>query len=507
MEQSSPIILNQNSLNDQNKELPHNLEAEQQLLGALIKNNNLIDGVSTQGLKGFHFYESFHEEVYEKITQMNNNGKAVTILFLKTLFETNDAFDSDSYFISLVANAAHSLVIKDVANEIYELSLRRQLIQTAETLEHSSYALNEDREVSEIIEDTEIQLYEIDQKGQTGKSFYSFEDSVVESLNAAASAYESDDGLAGLSTGFSDLDKAVGGLQKSDLIILAGRPAMGKTALASNIAFNIAKKFGDQINNDNLESIKESSDDDIFGAVAFFSLEMSAEQLSTRIISDQAGVSSSDVRQGKIDEREIHNYMKVAEDLKNLPLYIDQTGAIPIGVLSSRARRLSRTLKQKKQDLSLIVVDYLQLATTGSDKYRGNVVQEISQITQGLKALAKELNVPVIALSQLSRNVESRDNKRPQLSDLRDSGAIEQDADIVMFVYREEYYLRRDEPDTGTEQHIDWQNKMTEAHGKASVLIEKHRHGAVKSVDMQFTEKFTRFSDLARDEYIPERME
>jgi replicative DNA helicase len=282
---------------------------------------------------------------------------------------------------------------------------------------------------------------------------------------------------------------------------------MGKTSLASNIAFNIAKKFSDEINNNEITTVKENSDENKFGAVAFFSLEMSAEQLSTRIISDQAGVSSSDVRQGKIDEREISNYMKVAEDLKNVPLYIDQTGAIPIGVLSSRARRLSRTLKQKKQELSLIVVDYLQLATTGSDKYRGNVVQEISQITQGLKALAKELNVPVIALSQLSRNVESRDNKRPQLSDLRDSGAIEQDADIVMFVYREEYYLRRDEPDAGTEQHIDWQNKMTEAHGKASVLIEKHRHGAVKSVDMQFTEKFTRFSDLARDEFIPERME
>jgi len=507
MEQSSPIILNQNQSSDQHRELPHNLEAEQQLLGALIKNNELIDRMSPLGLKGFHFYEPFHQEIYEKIIQMNNNGKAVTILFLKTLFETNDAFDSDSYFISLVANATHSLIIKDVANEIYELSLRRQLIQTAESLEYSSYALSEDREVSSIIEDTEIQLYEIDQKGQTGKSFYSFEDSIAESLNAAASAYESDDGLAGLATGFSDLDKALGGLQKSDLIILAGRPSMGKTALASNIAFNIAKEFGDQINNDEIQSPKESTDENKFGAVAFFSLEMSAEQLSTRIISDQAGVSSSDVRQGKIDEREISNYMKVAEELKNVPLYIDQTGAIPIGVLSSRARRLSRTLNQKKQELSLVVVDYLQLATTGSDKYRGNVVQEISQITQGLKALAKELNVPVIALSQLSRNVETRDNKRPQLSDLRDSGAIEQDADIVMFVYREEYYLRRDEPDTGTEQHIDWQNKMTEAHGKASVLIEKHRHGAVKTVEMQFTEKFTRFSDLARDEYIPERME
>ena len=507
MEQSSPIILNQNQSSNQHRERPHNLEAEQQLLGALIKNNELIDRMSPLGLKGFHFYEPFHQEIYEKIIQMNNNGKAVTILFLKTLFETNDAFDSDSYFISLVANATHSLIIKDVANEIYELSLRRQLIQTAESLEHSSYALSEDREVSSIIEDTEIQLYEIDQKGQTGKSFYSFEDSITESLNAAASAYESDDGLAGLATGFSDLDKALGGLQKSDLIILAGRPSMGKTALASNIAFNIAKEFGDQINNNEIQSPKESADENKFGAVAFFSLEMSAEQLSTRIISDQAGVSSSDVRQGKIDEREISNYMKVAEDLKNVPLYIDQTGAIPIGVLSSRARRLSRTLNQKKQDLSLVVVDYLQLATTGSDKYRGNVVQEISQITQGLKALAKELNVPVIALSQLSRNVETRDNKRPQLSDLRDSGAIEQDADIVMFVYREEYYLRRDEPDTGTEQHIDWQNKMTEAHGKASVLIEKHRHGAVKTVEMQFTEKFTRFSDLARDEYIPERME
>jgi len=507
MEQSSPILLNQNSANDRQKELPHNLEAEQQLLGALIKNNDLIDRISQLGLKNFHFYEVFHQEVYEKIIQMNNNGKAVTILFLKTLFETNDVFDSDSYFISLVANASHSLVIKDVANEIYELSIRRQLIQTAESLEHSSYALNEDREVSEIIEETEIQLYEIDQKGQSGKSFYSFEDSIAESLDAAANAYASDDGLAGLATGFSDLDKALGGLQKSDLIILAGRPAMGKTSLASNIAFNIAKKFSDEINNNEMNPLKGNLEENKFGAVAFFSLEMSAEQLSTRIISDQAGVSSSDVRQGKIDEREISNYMKVAEDLKNVPLYIDQTGAIPIGVLSSRARRLSRTLKQKKQDLSLIVVDYLQLATTGSDKYRGNVVQEISQITQGLKALAKELNVPVIALSQLSRNVESRDNKRPQLSDLRDSGAIEQDADIVMFVYREEYYLRRDEPDAGTEQHIDWQNKMTEAHGKASVLIEKHRHGAVKSVDMQFTEKFTRFSDLARDEFIPERME
>ena len=507
MEQSSPIILSQNQVSDQQRELPHNLEAEQQLLGALIKNNELIDRMSPLGLKGFHFYEAFHQEIYEKIIQMNNNGKAVTILFLKTLFETNESFDSDSYFISLVANATHSLIIKDVANEIYELSLRRQLIQTAETLEHSSYALSEDREVSSIIEDTEIQLYEIDQKGQTGKSFYSFEDSLAESINAAASAYENDDGLAGLATGFSDLDKALGGLQKSDLIILAGRPSMGKTALASNIAFNIAKEFGDQLNGDETNPSKENNDENKFGAVAFFSLEMSAEQLSTRIISDQAGVSSSDVRQGKIDEREISNYIKVAEDLKNVPLYIDQTGAIPIGVLSSRARRLSRTLNQKKQNLSLVVVDYLQLATTGSDKYRGNVVQEISQITQGLKALAKELNVPVIALSQLSRNVETRDNKRPQLSDLRDSGAIEQDADIVMFVYREEYYLRRDEPDTGTEQHIDWQNKMTEAHGKASVLIEKHRHGAVKTVEMQFTEKFTRFSDLARDEYIPERME
>ena len=214
MEQSSPIILNQNQSSNQHRELPHNLEAEQQLLGALIKNNELIDRMSPLGLKGFHFYEPFHQEIYEKIIQMNNNGKAVTILFLKTLFETNDAFDSDSYFISLVANATHSLIIKDVANEIYELSLRRQLIQTAESLEHSSYALSEDREVSSIIEDTEIQLYEIDQKGQTGKSFYSFEDSIAESLNAAASAYESDDGLAGLATGFSDLDKALGRITK-----------------------------------------------------------------------------------------------------------------------------------------------------------------------------------------------------------------------------------------------------------------------------------------------------
>ena len=505
MEQSSPIQLNKDRTAQNNIELPHNLEAEQQLLGAIIKNNELIDRVSQNGLKGVHFYEPFHEEIYEKIIQMNNNGKSVTILFLKTLFESNENFDSESYFINLVTNAAHSLVIKEVANEIYELSLRRQLIKTAEFLEHSSYALNEDKEVSEIIENTEIRLYEIDQKGESGKSFYSFEDSIAESLLAAEAAYSSDDGLAGLATGFVDLDRALGGLQKSDLIILAGRPSMGKTSLASNIAFNIAKSFNDQTIKDDLN--ESDNEKRIPGAVAFFSLEMSAEQLSTRIISDQSGVSSSNVRKGKIDEREISNYINIANELKNTPLYIDETGAIPIGILSSRARRLSRTLKQKNQELSLVVVDYLQLATTGSDRYRGNIVQEISQITQGLKALAKELNVPVIALSQLSRNVENRDNKKPQLSDLRDSGAIEQDADIVMFVYREEYYLRREEPEVGTEQHIDWQNKMEAAHGKASVLIEKHRHGAVKTVEMQFTEEFTRFSDLARDQYIPERMD
>ena len=297
MEQSSPIQLNkdQNALN--NIELPHNLEAEQQLLGAIIKNNELIDRVSQNGLKGIHFYEPFHEEIYEKIIQMNNNGKSVTILFLKTLFESNENFDSENYFINLVTNAAHSLVIKEIANEIYELSLRRQLIETAEFLEHSSYALNEDKEVSEIIENTEIRLYEIDQKGETGKSFYSFEDSITESLLAAEAAYSSDDGLAGLATGFVDLDRALGGLQKSDLIILAGRPSMGKTSLASNIAFNIAKSFNDKINKDGLN--ESNNENEIPGAVAFFSLEMSAEQLSTRIISDQAGVSSSNVKKSK----------------------------------------------------------------------------------------------------------------------------------------------------------------------------------------------------------------
>ena len=310
MEQSSPIQLNkdQNTLN--NIELPHNLEAEQQLLGAIIKNNELIDRVSQNGLKGVHFYEPFHEEIYEKIIQMNNNGKSVTILFLKTLFESNENFDSESYFINLVTNAAHSLVIKEVANEIYELSLRRQLIKTAEFLEHSSYALNEDKEVSEIIENTEIRLYEIDQKGESGKSFYSFEDSITESLLAAEAAYSSDDGLAGLATGFVDLDRALGGLQKSDLIILAGRPSMGKTSLASNIAFNIAKSFSDQTIKDDLN--ESDNEKRIPGAVAFFSLEMSAEQLSTRIISDQSGVSSSNVRKGKIDEREISNYINIA---------------------------------------------------------------------------------------------------------------------------------------------------------------------------------------------------
>jgi len=510
MKNPAPYLIDKENLKSKKfSDLPHNIDAEQQLLGAIIRNNNLVEKCINNRLENNHFFAKHHGLIYEKISKMTSSGKGASIVFLKTYFESDDEFNWDEYFETLVMNAAPNQLIDDLSIMIYDLALRRQLIDTAEFLEYTSYDLSqEDKTANDIIEETENKLFQIEESGKSEKGFIEFERSLIDSLDAAEAARKSPESLTGLSTGFSSLDKVVGGLQKSDLIILAGRPAMGKTALATNVAFNIAKNFDNNIREDKIQTNKDGDIISSGGVVAFFSLEMSAEQLTTRIISGESGISSKDIRSGNIKESDHTKYMKTGENLKSIPLYIDQTGSISIGVLATRARRLARTLKtSKNQDLALIVVDYIQLAVTSSGRYRDSRVQEIAEITQGLKTLAKDLKIPILALSQLSRQVESRDNKKPILSDLRESGAIEQDADIVMFVYREEYYLNNEQPPVGTEQHINWQARMDDVHGKADILVRKHRHGPTGEVTLQFNQTLTRFSDLAKEEHLPDRYE
>ncbi|MEO9166799.1 MAG: replicative DNA helicase, partial [Aestuariivirga sp.] len=346
----------------------------------------------------------------------------------------------------------------------------------------------------DLIEKTEQALYGLAETDKFGKGFQAFGRALADAIDMASAAYQRDGHLSGISCGLTDLDEKMGGLQKSDLIILAGRPAMGKTALATNIAYHVAKSYNAEYQADGSTQVKDG------GVVAFFSLEMSSEQLATRIIAEQTGVPSEQIRRGKIDDTTFQRLVEVSQELQALPLYIDSTGGLTIAQVAARARRLKR-----QRGLGLIIVDYLQLLAGSSRKAAENRVQEVTEITVGLKALAKEMNVPIVALSQLSRQVENREDKRPQLSDLRESGSIEQDADVVLFVYREEYYLERLMPNEGTPEFAGWQEKMDRAHGKAEVIIGKQRHGPTGTVDLQFEGKLTKFSNLARDGHIPER--
>jgi replicative DNA helicase len=344
------------------------------------------------------------------------------------------------------------------------------------------------------IEEAERKLYGLAESGRYDGGFQTFSNALTAALEMAAKAYERDGKLSGVATGLHDLDRMMGGLQPSDLIIIAGRPAMGKTSLVTNIAFNIAKAYrGEKRPDGTIETVNG-------GIVGFFSCEMSAEQLATRIIAEQSGVPSYKIRRGDIREDEFHRVSDAVRDMQTIPFYIDQTGGLSIAQLTARARRLKR-----QRGLDLLVVDYLQLLS-GSSRKGENRVQELTEITTGLKALAKELSCPLIALSQLSRQVEARDDKRPQLADLRESGSIEQDADVVMFVYREEYYLKNKEPKPGTEEHFKWQTEMDQAHGKAEVIIGKQRHGPTGTVQLAFQADVTRFTNLADEDKLPERM-
>ena len=474
---------------------PNNIDAEQALLGAILVNNDAFYRVS-DFLEPGHFFEDLHRRIYEIAATLIRQGKLASPITLKTFLGDQDlgGLTVSQYLARLAAEATTVINADAYGRTIYDLAIRRSLIGIGEDLVNTAYDSPVESAPRDQIEEAERRLYQLAESGKYDGGFQRFSDALTHAIDMAAAAFKRDGRLSGIATGLSDLDRMMGGLQSSDLVIVAGRPGMGKTALATNIAFNIAKAYqGEKQPDGSLKTVNG-------GIVGFFSLEMSAEQLATRIIAEQSGIPSYKIRRGDIREDDFFKITDVARDMQTIPFYIDQTGGISIAQLTARARRLKR-----QRGLDLLVVDYLQLLS-GSSKKGDNRVQELTEITTGLKALAKELNVPVVALSQLSRQVESRDDKRPQLSDLRESGSIEQDADVVMFVFREEYYLKNKEPKPGTEEHIKWQDEMALVHGKAEVIIGKQRHGPTGTVQLAFHAEVTRFGNLAQEDHLPDRM-
>jgi replicative DNA helicase len=468
-------------LTDNNMDLkqPSNLEAEQALLGSILVNNDIIDEISNI-INPVSFYDPAHTKVYEVIETLNNKGMIANPITLKNYFEKDNMLNEvggTEYLVKLTRFSGSAKQAIDYAKIIHEMYLRRELVLISDNL--SSETLNtKEQSAEKIIEGTEKSLFDLAERGSFSQSFLKFNQALDQTIEMATLAMKNDKGIVGVPTGLKDLDEKLGGLHKSDLVILAGRPSMGKTALATNIAYNAAQ---------DIMSRQEKS------SVAFFSLEMSSEQLSTRILSEQARIKSDDIRRGKVTEEEINRYIETSRNIYNLPLFIDETPAITIATLCNRARRIKRLF-----GVSLVVVDYIQLMRAGSNR-SDNRVQEISEITQGLKALAKELGVPVLALSQLSRAVEQRDDKQPQLADLRESGSIEQDADVVMFVYREEYYLERKQPKLGSIEHAEWQSKMNDVNGLADIILGKQRHGPTGTIKVEFEGIYTKFKDLTKN--------
>ncbi|KAB2942754.1 replicative DNA helicase [Hyphomicrobium sp.] len=476
------------------RQAPHNLEAEQALLGAILVNNEAMDRVSAF-LDPHHFYDPLHQQIYETAGKLIHAGKQATPITLRTFFETAEPISPTltvpQYLGTLAANATTIINAEDYGRTVYDLATRRALIIIGEDMVNNAYDSPVDLPPQKQIEESETRLYDLAEQRKYGSGFVNFGTALTHAIEMANAAFAREGHLSGLASGLIDLDSKMGGLQPSDLIILAGRPSMGKTALATNIAYNIAKAYKSETQPDGSEKTVDGA------VVGFFSLEMSAEQLATRILSEQAEIASEKIRRGMITESEFRKLVDVSQEMGRIPLYIDQTGGLTIAQLAARARKLKR-----QKNLGLLVIDYLQLLS-GSSKRGDNRVQEITEITTGLKALAKELAVPILALSQLSRQVEQRDDKRPQLSDLRESGSIEQDADVVMFVFREEYYVERLKPSEGTAEFVEWQQKMMSVSGRAEVIIGKQRHGPVGMVPLSFESQFTRFGNLARDYQVP----
>ncbi|ACS50926.1 replicative DNA helicase [Bartonella grahamii] len=475
------------------RQLPYNIEAEQALLGAIFINNDSLDRVS-DFLKPEHFFEPLHQKIYHVLSHLIKTGKRVDPVTIKPYIQMEEKIGDITvyqYVVRLATEAVTIINAEDYGRVIYDLFIRRSLINLGTQVVNTAFDAPVELTPTQQIETVENQLFELAEKGKYGGGFENFNEAIKKAIDMASAAKKRSSQLSGIATHIKTLDEKMGGLQASDLIILAGRPGMGKTSLATNIAFNIANAYNRNAN------IQENEG----GIVGFFSLEMSSEQLATRIISEQTEVSSSDIRRGNISDEQFSKIIRAVNQLQKAPLYIDQTGGISITQLAARARRLKR-----QHGLDILFIDYIQLMTSSSKRSSENRVQEITEITTGLKALAKELNIPIIALSQLSRQVENRTDKRPQLSDLRESGSIEQDADIVLFVYREEYYLKNEEPKLGSPEYVKWQDAMDNAFGKADVIVAKQRHGPTGTIHLAFQSDFTRFSDLADSKYLPEQI-
>ena len=468
MEKSLSVI------QDKFKELPNNIEAEQSVIGSILVTNEIFDEISAM-ISNINFYDPMHQKIYNAIENLIYKGMLANPITLKNYFENEkDDLNVPEYLVKITKFSTSLRQAIEYSKIIYDMYVRRELIKISEQTIDNAKMNDLDSSGQNIIENSERLLFDLAEKGSFNSSLIKFDDAMKQTIEMASAAYKNEGGIVGVPTGLRDLDDKLGGFHNSDLIIIAGRPSMGKTSLATNIAFNAAKYVQD--------NGKKSS-------IAFFSLEMSSEQLSTRILSEQARIGSNDIRRGRISDEQFDQFLETSKNIAELPLFIDETPAISIAAMSNRARRIKRL-----HGLEMIVVDYIQLMR-GTTANKDGRVQEISQITQGLKAIAKELSVPVVALSQLSRQVEQRDDHKPQLADLRESGSIEQDADVVMFVYREGYYLQRKEPREATVEHAEWQAKMNEVAHLAEIIIGKQRHGPIGKVTLEFEGRFTKFKD------------
>ena len=476
---------------------PHNIEAEQALLGAILVNNEALYRVS-DFLNPEHFFEPIHQNIFQIARDLVRAGKVATPVTLKTFLDANidiGGMNLSQYLARLASEATTIINAEDYGRTVYDLAVRRSLIIVGENMVNEAFDAAVDSSPRDQIEEAERKLYELAETGRYDGGFQRFAQALTTAVDMAAHAYQRDGKLSGLASGLDDLDRMMGGLQPSDLVILAGRPGMGKTALATNVGYNVAKSWRGEVRADGHTLTVNG------GIVGFFSLEMSAEQLATRIIAEQTGIPSNQIRRGNISEADFERIKDYSIELQNLPLFVDETGGLSVAQLAARARRLKR-----QRGLDLMIIDYLQLLQGSTRRAQENRVQEITEITTKLKALAKELNVPILALSQLSRQVESRDDKRPQLSDLRESGSIEQDADVVLFVYREEYYHQMRKPlESNREKFAEWLADADKVHGKAEVIIGKQRHGPTGTVELQFDAAVTRFSTLARAGQLPDR--
>ena len=467
---AQPFDLVKNKL----EELPNNIEAEQSVIGSILLTNEIFDEINML-VSSSNFYDPMHQKIFAAIEKLIYGGMLANPITLKNYFEKEkDEINIPEYLVKITKFSTSSRQAIEYSKLIYDLFVKRKLINISENIIDEAKLNDLDNDGQKIIENFEKSLFDLAEKGSFSSSLVKFDEAMKQTIEMASNAYKNEEGIVGVPTGLTDLDDRLGGLHKSDLVIIAGRPSMGKTALATNIAFNASKKIQ--------ENGKKSS-------IAFFSLEMSSEQLSTRILAEQSRIKSNDIRRGRISEEQFDKFIETSKDISELPLYIDETPAISIAALSNRARRIKRLY-----GLDMVVIDYIQLMRASN--YKDGRVQEISEITQGLKALAKELAVPVLALSQLSRAVEQRDDKKPQLADLRESGSIEQDADVVMFVYREAYYLERKEPRAATVEHAEWQAKMNEVSNLAEIIIGKQRHGPTGNIMLEFEAMFTKFKDI-----------